>query len=758
MKVNAIRSALALAVGAVVMGSGMQSAMAQIEEVLVTAQRKQESLQDVPVAVSAFSPDDIQNLGVVETLDIAKLVPNFVAHNNTGLGTANTYSLRGLNNTESIATFDPPVGTYIDDYFIQRQNSNNYALFDIDRVEVLRGPQGTLFGRNTTAGAVRVILRKPQDEFGGFFEASYGRFGRTQFRGTVHLPVNDRVRTSVSAYWIEDDGFVTNLTTGEDDLNSEENFGLRGAVDFDVTEDITWHTSVTYINSDHANMYNSSRRNSSDPRIGSGRYNATGLTTTGAPLAGFATGGKQFFGLGNQTESYHWTSDIEWQTALGTVNILTSYMALDQDFLLDFFDPTSAAGGAFFPGTPRGQFVIANSGDHNQWTQEVKLTGSAFDDKVDYTAGFFYFNEDNDTDFIQAFTAFGLVSYDRLMTNETSSWAVYAKADWHVLETVTLSAGLRYTDEEKDYGVVDNGNPATPAAAAVNTTDLIAAGIPTTIDEQIVTPRFSLEWRPNDDLMFYGSATRGFKSGGWNARSGPASQQTPFDSEIVWSYEIGARTEWFDNRLRANITAFYTDVEDFQLPSAFNDPGTGAIVFITQNFADVEVKGLELEFLAAPVENLTLYTNIGLLDSEYQNLNPAIIAQQDRCRNMAMNCAEGIVNETGGIADPVRAPDYQIAAGGWYDFRLTPNMTLTPRVNVTRYGEHNTSTSGQLVAIVDGYTLVSGGITLAHAAQDWQLSVECRNCTDRDYFVSFLAGTQYLSDPMTWMARFTKRF
>ncbi|MBT8445980.1 MAG: TonB-dependent receptor, partial [Gammaproteobacteria bacterium] len=417
-----------------------------------------------------------------------------------------------------------------------------------------------------------------------------------------------------------------------------------------------------------------------------------------------------------------------------------------------------APAAAAFPTGPLGTFVIANEGDHDQWTQEIKLTGSAFDDKVDYTAGFFYFHEENDTDFIQAFSAFGLVSYDRLMTNEVDSWAIYGKADWHILDKVTISAGLRYTDETEEYGIRDNGNPLTPPPAAINSDALTAAGIPLEADESLVTPRFSLEWRPTDDIMLFGSATRGFKSGGWNARSGPASQQTPFDSEIVWSYELGARTEWWDNRIRANITAFYTDVEDFQLPSAFNDPATGAIVFITQNFADLEVKGLEFEFLAAPVDNLTLYANIGLMDSEYKNLNPSIIAQQARCSTMGMNCAEGIVNETGGIADPVRAPDYQVAIGGWYEFPLTANLSLTPRVNVTRYGEHNTSTSGQLVAIVDGYTLVSGGLTLDHSAQDWSLSVECRNCTDRDYFVSLLAGTQYLSDPMTWMARFTKRF
>ncbi|MFM7625649.1 MAG: TonB-dependent receptor plug domain-containing protein, partial [Gammaproteobacteria bacterium] len=148
-----------------------------LEEIVVTAQRREEKVQDVPIAISAFSAEQLERLNVTETLGISKLIPNLLAFNNTGLGTANGYYLRGIGNTESIPTFDPPVGTYVDDVFISRQNANNLGLFDSERIEVMRGPQGTLFGRNTTGGAINVILRKPAEEFGGYVEAGAGQFG-----------------------------------------------------------------------------------------------------------------------------------------------------------------------------------------------------------------------------------------------------------------------------------------------------------------------------------------------------------------------------------------------------------------------------------------------------------------------------------------------------------------------------------------------------------------------------------------------------
>ena len=727
-----------------------------IEKVVVTAQRRAESLQDVPVAVSAFSDEQAAKIGITEMLDIARIVPNFIGHNNAGLGTANTYSLRGLNNTESIATFDPPVGTYVDDFFIQRQNANNYSLFDIDRVEVVRGPQGTLFGRNTTGGAVRVILKDPGEEFGGFVEAGGGSYDRVNIRGSVDVPVSDIFLTKLSGYYMDDSGFVESKVTGEDNINAEKNRGVRGAFQWKVTNNITWDASITYIKNDHANLLNE--------EIDNDRFSGTGLTRDGMPFANILVGDKKDFGLGDEVESVHFTSDIEWETELGTVNILTSYLELDQNFLLDFFGTLGLAALA----QPTGLFTIANEGEHNQISQEFKISGSTANDRLDYVAGFFYFNEDNKTDFafynfFALFSGRSPVEYDRIIDNGVDSWAIYAQADWQFTEQLTFTAGFRYTDEEKDFGVTDNGNPR--SQSSFGNAELMALNIPLEQSTSVVTPRFAIEYRHNDDFMIYGSATRGFKSGGWNARGLGAGSLIPFSPEKIWNYEGGIRSEWFDNKFRVNLTGFYSDISDFQLPSAYTDPVTGSITFITQNFADLKVYGFEAEILTNPVENLTVFANIGILETEYKNLDPAIVLQQFQCQNGITTtgrpgspCAQGIVNSTGGIAPPVRSPEHQIAVGAWYEFPIMANLKVVPSINVTNYGDHNISTSGQDSALLSGYTLMNSSISLLDETAGWSVTLSCKNCTDQEYYVSYLAGTRYLGDPMTWAVNVNKRF
>ncbi|MGI9229649.1 MAG: TonB-dependent receptor [Gammaproteobacteria bacterium] len=794
-----------LVVSIIVLSLPAVSLAQALEEITVTAQRRAQSLQDVPVAISAFTDEQAARLGIVETLDLARLVPNFIAHNNTGLGTANTYSIRGLNNTESIATFDPPVGSYVDDFFIQRQNANNYSLFDIERVEVLRGPQGTLFGRNTTGGAVRVLMKDPAEEFGGFAEAGYGRYNRFTVRGSVDFPVSDTLRTKLSAYYIDDDGFVENTVTGEDDINREQNGGVRAAWQWDITGNIQWNASATYINNEHANLLNTLEPGSTDQRVA-----ATNLTSGGAPFANILTGDKRNFGLGNETRSIHFTSDIELDTGLGTVNILTSYLDLDQEFALDFFNSSLAP-------MPTGAFTVVNDGEHEQFSQEVKISGSGLNDSVDYVAGFFYFNEDNRTDFASynifaTFSGNAPLEYDRVLDNGVDSWAVYAQIDYHLTESLTFVAGLRYTDEQKDFGVTANNPPgmrdntmptSAQTAGLIGDTEILAEGIPLKQSTDLVTPRFAIEFKPNDDLLLYVSATRGFKSGGWNARGVQAERLLNFAPEKVWNYEGGMRSEWLDGKLRINLTGFYTDISDYQLPSAF-ETATGGIAFITRNFADLEVYGFEAEITAHPMEELTVFANIGIQDARYNNLDPAIVAQQARCNpgvlsipnpvldpddpmynpdapnntparivdpmhltgmspnaglpRIAVNCAQGIVNPIGNIAPPVRAPEHQIAIGGWYTYRLTENMNIIPTINITDYGKHNISTSGQDVALIDGYTLVNGGVSLEHTEQQWTVTASCKNCTDQEYYVSYLAGTRYFSDPATWSITFNKRF
>ena len=772
----------------VAIGTGPLPVQAQdtsiMTEITVTAQRREQQLQDVPLAVTAYSGEQLQTLQVVQALDMGRLVPNLIAHNNTGLGTANAYSLRGLNNTESISTFDPPVGSYVDDIYVARQNANNFTLFDVDRIEVLRGPQGTLFGRNTTGGAVRVLLKRPAGELGGYLEAGYGEYDRYLARGSIDVPVSDTFLTKFSGFYVNEDGYVDNLTTGEE-LNGEENLGLRAAFLWQLADGLSWDLAVDYEDTDDANIANS--------KLGSNRVSRTGLTKGSAPLAGLFVGEKTRYGFGNEVESFNVTSNLEWDAGIGRVNFIVGWRDMSQKFAMDFLDG-NAAGRANFGQEPPtyGGFSIANDGEHEQFTAEVKLTAD-LSDGIRYTAGLFYLDEDNSTDFGDVFdfdlsligadppgTFIPLVPADRILDNTTETWAAYLQTDIDFLEAWTLTLGVRYTDEEKDVSFTDNAPQpdctGVPGCQFVDTNDdgisdndldnanLALFGIPRTLSTGLWTPRVALQYTASDDLNFYASATRGFKSGGWSARGTTPDQLQPFDSEVVWSYELGMRSSWYDNRLRVNLTAFYTDVSDFQLPTAFT-PITGQIQFITKNFAGLENKGVELEVVANPVEPLVLLANLGFQDGKYQDIAEDILAQQQDCRDALGSggptrniCDAGIVDSNGNIAEPTRIPDYTATLGAIYTVPVSNSYELVTSAYLYSVGDHSVFSSGNPRFLVDGYTTWNGAVELKNTEDAWRVVLECRNCNDRTMLVSGLAGVQYFQDPRTWQLRFRKDF
>ncbi len=304
-------------------------------------------------------------------------------------------------------------------------------------------------------------------------------------------------------------------------------------------------------------------------------------------------------GLDNHVQSWALSSNIEWSTDLGSFEFITAFRSLEQDFIIDFFDG---------PGQ-LGTFTIANAGEHEQFTQEVKYTTSFANESADFVGGLFYFDEQNTTDFSDIFALpFGnLLLADREIDNDTFSFAAYGQLDLHVNEQLTLTAGVRWTKEEKEFDVQDfkpgivANNPfsnvlAFPAApgSELNTNNLNAFGVDTKLDESIFTPRAAVQYRLNENFMAFASYTEGFKSGGWNARGTQAAELIPFSPERVSTWEVGFRSDWLANRLRLNVTAFFMEVDDFQVPAAFVRPD-GSIAFITQNFADLENDGIEFD-------------------------------------------------------------------------------------------------------------------------------------------------------------------
>ncbi len=741
----------------------------QIEEITVTSQRREEKLQTVPLAVTAFSSASLQTRQINDTLDLAQFVPNMVAHNNTGLGSANTYYIRGLGNTESIATFDPPVGTYVDDVYIARQNLNNFSLFDIERIEVLRGPQGTLFGRNTTGGAIDIILKKPSDEYQGYAEAGYGKYDAVSTRASVDLPINDKILTKISGFWDRDSGWVTDVVT-KTKLNFDHNWGMRAAVRLLPTDGITWDIEGDNVYENYSNYLNFV-----DPVTG-GRVSHSGFVQGG--LEGLVYGGKATYGPTAISDSWAATSNLTWDINDDlSINNISGYRQTTQKYANDFFDfPDSSAGG----------FNIANLGRNEQYTNELKATGKLADGMFDYVAGYYFFRENNRTDFADVFnnSSVGLpfalpdaplVLSDRLVVNSTVAHAVYTQWDYHPTDQITLTAGARFTDEIKRFDV--NSNPTVapfPNNAIIGTLSsagVAAAGIPRELHSALVTPRFAAQYQLTPDIMLFASTTRGFKSGGWNARGESSASDTAFAPEKIWSEELGVRSSWFNDRLRVNITSFYAYDEQIQIPAAILV--NGETVFNTTNPADMEIYGGEFEITALPTPDLTLNAGIGVAHAQYQNVSSGVKVQQAACHGalssgnaagVAANCNQGFVDSTGGIADPVRVPDYTLTLTATYnmDFGF---MTVAPTATISVEGPHAIGTAGDgrassdPKAYIGSELLLDLGATFTPAAYpNFSFTAECKNCLNNDYPVSLLPPNQFLNNPGIWDIKLRYKF
>lgn len=726
----------------------------RLEEVVVTAQRREQQLQNVPVAVTALSSDALERLQVRDTVDLLKLVPNLVGNSNVGLGSSNSYYIRGVGNTESISTMDVPVGTYVDDIFISRQNANNFGLFDVERIEVLRGPQGTLFGRNTTGGAINVVMRKPGAEFGGRVEGAIGSFGRREARGTVDLPLSETVLTKFSGFYRQDDGYARQISTG-DMLNALDSYGLRAAVRFMPSDRFTADLSADIVDETNSNLINHI-----DPATGD---RASRLGIVRGALTPYFTGDKRYNDPGNRTRAWSATANLKWDFDAFTLTSITGVRSTEQWY---YIDSQNVAPNPL----PTGVSTILNYGQHDQWSQEFKLDGQAFDGRLTYVAGVYYLAEDNATDLgtASATATTFRVSGDRTMWNTLETYAVYAQGDYELTPSITATFGLRYTHEEKELRVQTNPGGAGP----VLTTDLVrAAGIPTERSAEFWTPRFALAWQVNPNLMFYGSITNGAKSGGWNGRALANNLFLPFDAEKVWAKEIGMRGEFFDRTLRLNVTLFDSTTEDVQISSGYYDANNVRIL-TTTNPADMDNTGGEIEAIWFPTPNFSLTAAVSFQDAEFTNVNNVVVDQLTLCHaaiaannaaGRAADCGRGFVDVNGRLATPARTPDVSglLSANhylnlSWADIRTTVSASYTGDYAIGNNSNPDLTDGSWTRSAV----FWDAGLTIEPTAYpNLAFSIDCKNCFDEVQPVSFLSASAiYLSPPGRWSARVRYRF
>ena len=735
------RTTLSITAAAIAMALPLNDTLAQtitLEEIVVTAERREQNLQTTPLAVTALSAVQLERRQVTETLDLVRQVPNLIGFNNVTLGASNAYFLRGIGNTESIATFDPPVGSYIDDVFVARQNANNIDLIEVERIEVLRGPQGTLFGRNTTGGAVSVITKKPSEDFYAKGEIGYGRFDEVKAKAAINIPVSDKVFTSFSAYYIDDAGWQRSVITDEK-YNSKEALGVRGAVRVLPSDNVTWDISADWSTQDHQNLASivdpateaTNRSAGSDGpwALGTPRLNDVYLRNCkdgDGPLEWVRNGC-----TANEVTGYNFYSNLSIDVGDLNIKSITGYRNLDHDFVSPLFG--SLRAGFELP--------LSNEGNHNQFSQELKFAGTALDGAIQWTTGIFYMKEDNFTQFETSLAnpALGgvfLVLDDSTMENDGESFAWYAQTDWEIIDRLTLTTGIRWTDEKKTVPQFDHTNTA---GADFSITDIVAAGNPDAVTTVQWTPRFALSYQINNDMMVFASATRGFKSGGWNARTSTAALFRRFEEETVWSYEIGTRAEWLDNRLRTNITLFDATFSDLQLPSLAFIPAPGeAPTFVTNNAGESNIRGAEIEITGQVTEEFSLFTNIGLTDGKFNSFTPAAIVA-------------GFTPDT----IPERSPDYTIQAGFSYDTfvdSLSGNVYFNADIQLV--DEFPSNPQNAPANLNPGYETVSAGLGYESEDGVWGLQLGCKNCLDERFWTTHFLNNRFLGDPMRWSLTF----
>jgi iron complex outermembrane receptor protein len=705
-----------------------------LETIVVTAQRRETQVQRTPLAVSAFTARDLQRRQIDSTLDVIRQVPNLSGSHNTGLGLSNSYYLRGAGNGESLSTFDVPVGTYVDEVYIARQNANQINLFDVERIEVLRGPQGTLFGRNTTGGAINIITKKPDNHLSFSGELGYGNYNHKMAKASINVPLSDRLFAKLSGYYNKDDGTIKSVVNGTR-FNGDDGKGGRLAVRALFSDNVSWDAAVEYTdenrtaqgtaldiaktvaaNGEGAAVSGSLFRSYSDLRHCGvpGDYLAQAFAKCSLNRAKtFAAYSKMGFNLGDATK----------------LEFITGYRNTTQRFVIDFLDNhPQQPFGPFVA----GHFLIASDGKFEQFSQEVKLVGS-FGDRLRYVAGVFYMSERNDTKFADLIGEPLLLLVDRDLKNGTKSYAGYVQGDFKIADRLTLTAGARLTREDKyirlDYRPTF-GPRFTEAA-------LGAFGYPTKLRTTKTTPRISLQFQVNNDLMTYVSATNGFKSGGWNGRTDSAQLLNNFGPETVWSYEAGLRSELLDHRLRINATVFQADYKGLQISTEF--PNTTS--FVTTNAGDSRVRGAELEVNAVPAPGLIAQASLGLMNATFTRISAGAVAS-------------GFTSAT----KPLQTPDVTANFGLSYSTEINAAGEFSLAGNVSKSSSYYFDYPNRLDQKIIKPWLLDLSVAQKFMDGRLRLSLECKNCTDRHWSAQQLFSLAYPGDPRRVLFRIGYRF
>jgi iron complex outermembrane receptor protein len=689
-----------------------------LEEVIVTAQKRAQNLQDVAVSAQAFSGEDIRVMGLDSVADLIYTAPSLNA-GGLGSGSQQQMGLRGVVDYSRNPGVDPRMGVYIDQVYQGQGYSADQPLLGLETVEILRGPQGTLFGKNTVSGAINLVTKKPSESFEGEFAVSAGNEGQARYQAYVSGGITDTVSASLALTYDERDGLyqntVLNKVTGDYDRTSG-----RAKIHWAPNEKL----EATF-------TYDFSERASSEP---------VGVE---AALPAFET--RAGFESRDNTEFSGTALHLNYQLDSG-VQLVSITSKRDAEFSLIGDDD-------MLPARIQTTFFDENN---DQFTQEVRLQ-SADDSEIKWLAGVYYFQADRDTGryarfdedlynvlipplapFAAALSGQGAVP--SLLEHE--SLAVFGQMEWAMTDALSMTVGFRYTEDEKsvDWRQVNTQDDPATAAFLQGVTGLPLTQAPGALfgavnsefkgdrKEDDFSPTISLQYQASEDLLLYARYAGAAKSGGYNADfMTNGLERFEYEQETVDSYELGLKGTFADNTLRVNLAAFEMQFDDFQV-FQFLANSSGATSLELTNAAEASIQGVETEITWLPTSNLRFIANATLLDAAYDDFqNPG-----------------GGLPFTGNQLP--YAPDLKYYLAAQYRTSFAGGV-ITFDVDYTYVDDQFTDPGNLAVDKIDSYDLLGAKMAFAPASESWELSLWGRNLNDEEY--NKVNNDNFLGTPRT---------
>lgn len=694
-------------------------------EIVVTAQKRETNLQETAAAVSVADGEDLREQQVTGIEGLAQTLPSV----NFGQTTGNArIAIRGIGFDNTTVGNEGRVAYHTDGVFLSRPAAALAGFYDIERVEVLRGPQGTLYGRNATAGAINVISRVPGEILNGYLEATYGNYDAMRLEGALGGPLTDSLSARLSFQVIDRDGYGTNLTNGRD-VDDQSTYALRAQVRFEPSSAFDLTLSADYFHQDdHAYSFHFL-----------GRGSLTDLSSTpplpGQQLTGVRVGGVVPTDLRDSTSDSgpdnrrtFWGLAANARIDLGFAELfsITGYRSSEFHIVSDL-DVTSA------PITVYDQFE-----DSEQFSQELRLAGDY--SRGDWMIGGYYFDESVFGGTRIALDPVVLVpgpalpplsslrqGYYGVGALGTRAYAAFGSFRFKFTDQLAVRLGARFSDETRDIDEVLKFDFATPWPPFVPHFPPTPPGVRRQLEESwsSFTPSATIEYRASDDLFLYATYSRGFKSGGFNL----GVIQPPFEPEEITDYEAGIRADWLNGRLRTNLSAFYYDYTNLQVTKI-----AGTVVTI-ENAASARIMGLEAEIIWRPTDRFELGATISLLDSEYRDYSSADPARP----------ALGTIDLSGN--ELTQAPNYTINLNASYrlpteigDFTLRSEGRWVDRVYFTQFNLDHVSQPA--------YSLFNAFLTWQSRTSGLRATAFIRNIGNRDIVSAGFIGSSLVGSPL----------